>query len=109
MLKSLLLAVALTVAGCAYVQPQVDECAAYDTTVMRGYCYGSKEVAAARRAVATSLREGSITLEQAVQARDILNRADSALDMTEQYIMLRQDGDASGMLSTLRTILAELK
>lgn len=98
---------AATLAACTSTGPSVDECAAYDTGAMRGYCYASKEVTAARRAVAASLRDGSITLDQAIRARDTLSRADSVLDEVERLIIVRQDGDAQLLLVTFREILAE--
>lgn len=108
MKRVLLIAAVALLAGCAHVQPEIDECAAYESGVMRGYCYGSKEVTAARRAVAASLRDGSVSLEQAIRARDALARADSVLDEVERLIIVREDGDAKALLVTFREILMEV-
>lgn len=98
----------LALVGCAHVSPPVDECAGYDTRIKQVYCYASKEVATARRAVAQSLLDGAIKRDDAIEARDILNRADLALDTAERLIIAGEDDEAGAVLHAVREILLEI-
>lgn len=106
--KVLIFSIAILFGGCSYLQPAIDECAEYETSIKRSYCYASKEVSSAQRATAQALRDGAIDVDRAVEVREVLYRADRALDVAERLILAGDDGRASTMLKTLRDILMEL-
>lgn len=99
----------LFLTGCSVLQPKVDECASYETTVKKSYCYLSKEVTSLRLATAQSLKDGVITIDQAKDIAKALNDADSALDTAESFILTGDEFKASQNLGVVKSLLLELK
>lgn len=108
-MRYLILTLIISLSGCSIFQPKVDECASYDTTVKKSYCYSSKEVTALRLATAQSYQDGAITKEQAISARDVLNIADEHLDLAESLILTGDDVQATESLESVANLLRALK
>lgn len=108
-MRPLLFCLVLLQAGCAALAPQVDICAPYPTITERSYCYASNEVTAARNAVTQSLKDRTITVDQARKAAKILSEADAVLDQVELLIDAKNLAEADSQLVMARQILLELK
>ena len=106
-MKYLVLCLFITISGCNLLP--IDECAGFKTGVEQLYCRMSKEVTALRRATKQSLLDGSINLEQAKKAAEILTRADSVLDKAEIAITAGNLQSAETQLILARQILLETK
>lgn len=110
-MRILTILLVLLVSACAYnpFLPEQDVCAQFSTKVEQTYCYVSEGVTAINRATLASLKEGSITREDAERIREVTRKADDTLEVIETLIISGDDDEAAARLLVVKQLLLEVQ